>query len=344
MASSIIAELLQRYAAESRDLINASVDIGTNPDGFAEKVNSVVSVAGQALQTLMVTVEEMRETVHTAKESSRKPLGESKCISSLRTLGSDKSEFKNWNDKFVNAIAQVLGSPWRKFLRNLNRELDQNRKLLTKQELGHIDGATEVVEGSRANEDLYYVLVEKTEGEAALRVSSSEPGDGLESYQKVYLWFAGTTGLALAERTRMLMGPEPPKREEDIAESLEKWCEQERLLQAHGEDYRLSAAFKVTALRVLMTCRREQFELMEREAKMQHNDRVNDDMFKDLLNKVREYAARRRLEANFKKQKGDPMDVGEINQHENQLNDEWDMNQYDSLDALGKGKAKGKGW
>ena len=71
-------------------------------------------------------------------------------------------------------------------------------------------------------------MVEKTEGEAALRINSSEPGEGLEAYQKVYLWFAGTTGLALSERTRMLIHPEAPKREEDVADALEKWGEQER--------------------------------------------------------------------------------------------------------------------
>ena len=57
------------------------------------------------------------------------------------------------------------------------------------------------------------------------------------------------------------MHPEAPKKE-DIAEVLEKWCEQERLLHAHGDEYNMSAAFKITALRVLMTVKRGQFELM----------------------------------------------------------------------------------
>ena len=42
-------------------------------------------------------------------------------------LGSDKSEFKGWNEKFINAISQTLGTQWRKFMRNLNRTLDQER-------------------------------------------------------------------------------------------------------------------------------------------------------------------------------------------------------------------------
>ena len=201
----------------------------------------------------------------------------------FKVLGSDKADFKNWNEKLINAISQVLGSRWRKILKNLNEKLDQDRKIISKADIGQIGGGEEPNDIDQANEDIFYVLVEKTEGEAALRVNSSEPGEGLEAYQKVYLWFAGTTGLALSERTRMLIHPDAPKREEDIADSLEKWCEQERLLQAHGEDYKLSAAFKVTALKVLMSCKKDQFENMERESRAINGDKINDDMFKDLL-------------------------------------------------------------
>ena len=52
---------------------------------------------------------------------SRKPLSESKCVGTLKNLGSDKAEFKAWNDKLINALAQTLGAPWRKFMKNLNR-------------------------------------------------------------------------------------------------------------------------------------------------------------------------------------------------------------------------------
>ena len=71
----------------------------------------------------------------------------------------------------------------------------------------------------------------------------------------------------------MLMHPTPVKHEYEIADALGKWSEQERTLRAHGNDYKLSAAFRVTALRVLMTCKREQFEFFEREARMKHEDK-----------------------------------------------------------------------
>ena len=75
---------------------------------------------------------------------------------------------------------------------------------------------------------MFYVLVEKTEGDAALRVNSGEPGEGMQAYQRLYLWFAGTTGLALTEKTRALMHPSPVKHESEIADALEKWVEKER--------------------------------------------------------------------------------------------------------------------
>ena len=36
-------------------------------------------------------------------------LAESKCAANLRTLGADKAEFKNWNERFINTLAQSLG-------------------------------------------------------------------------------------------------------------------------------------------------------------------------------------------------------------------------------------------
>ena len=39
---------------------------------------------------------------------------------------------------------------------------------------------------------------------------------------RIYLWFAGTTGLALTENTRMIMHPTPVKHMSEVADALEK--------------------------------------------------------------------------------------------------------------------------
>ena len=310
-----------------------------------EMISNVSSVIGSRTGALEQRVNTIEQKHVDGGSRGRKPLSECKCVSNLKILGSDKSEFKSWNEKLVNAMAQSLGIPWRTFMRNLCRKLDQDRKVLTMDEVNEVPGALDITSGDSAAEDLYFVLVEKTEGDAALRVNSGEPGEGLQAYMRVYLWFAGTTGLALTEKTRMLMHPTPVKHEHEIADAPERWAEQERTLRAHGDEYKLSAAFKVTALRVMMSCKREHFEFMEREAKTKHGDKVCDNMFDDLYSRMREYAQQRRLEELTRRQKGDPMDVSQCHTTADwTTTNDWatDGNQQD-VDALGKGKGGGKG-
>ena len=52
------------------------------------------------------------------------------------------------------------------------------------------------------------------------RVNSGEPGQGIQACMRVFLWFAGTTGLALTEKTRVLVHPTPVKNEYEIADAL----------------------------------------------------------------------------------------------------------------------------
>ena len=58
-----------------------------------------------------------------------------------------------------------------------------------------------------------------------------------------------------------------------------------------------------------MTCKREQFEFFEREARMKHEDKICDAMFDDLIVRVKEYAQQRRLEEIMKRAKGDVMGI-----------------------------------
>ena len=135
------------------------------------------AVISENLVRSVGTLEDKMDTWESvrSRHPDKKPLSESKCVSNLKTLGSDKAEFKPWNDKLINALAQTLGTPWRRFMKNLNKTLDQDRKVLTSGEIEGIE-ASEVDVGSESSESIFYVLVEKTEGDAALRVSSGEPG------------------------------------------------------------------------------------------------------------------------------------------------------------------------
>ena len=101
------------------------------------------------------------------------------------------------------------------------------------------------------NEDLFAVLMDKTESEAYFRVKSVEPGNGIEAFVNIVKWFMGTSGLGLQEKARQIMAPIPPKSEGDIAESVEKWLEGLRLISGH-KGYEISFRLRVTALKMLM--------------------------------------------------------------------------------------------
>ena len=105
-----------------------------------------------------------------------------------------------------------------------------------------------------------------------------------------------------------------------------------------------------------MNCKREQFETIERECKGKHGDAISETMFEDLLVRIREYAQQRRLEESLRRTRGDPMDVGALNQPDNWYNqenwaadnwnsDNWNETEeqwYNPVYALNKGKGKGK--
>ncbi len=105
----------------------------------------------------------------------------------------------------------------------------------------------------------------------------------------------------------------------------------------------MAPVFKINALRMLMTGKaKEHFDLWE-------GDRYTTDALKsheELLNKVKDYARRRKLDTtaqNNTQDGGDPMDVGAVREN-------WDCNwDEEEIDAVGyygyrrKGKSKGKG-
>ena len=176
-------------ASLSAELIASSAigSLQTHVNTVLNAADADTAVKGmvEALRQSLVVHEKVAASVDTAeqaisadrvKATLRKELSESSCVGGLKVLGSDKSELKHWNEMFVHAISQSLGAPWRLFMKNLNGKLSQDCKVRTDDELDNVASAGNIVDHLRAKEDLYYVLVERTEGDAALRVESGEPG------------------------------------------------------------------------------------------------------------------------------------------------------------------------
>jgi hypothetical protein len=153
---------------------------------------------------------------------------------------------------------------------------------------------------------------------------------------KIYAWYAGTTGLALKRRTEMVMSPPCPSREEDIANVLEQWAEQVRLLSGFGTAHILPATYKITALSQIMKNKKERFEEFEDQARDLHPNN-EEQQFEIIYNKVLEFATRRRLEANQARMKGDLMDcngVGaEYGQYQEAYQDQYAYEGYEINEA-----------
>ena len=184
------------------DAVNMFDRVATTTAAFEQQfdqTNQQMQDLRQLIQTVQTQAQNAQTTADAARnnqqsgpnptvnQATRKRLCEHRSVANLKMLGSKKEEFKNWNEKLVNATTQVFGLEWRTFMNNLNEKLDIDRKVLTVQELGQVPGATRIADPLKCNEEMYYLLVEKIEGDAALRVNSGTPGQGLQAYMRIYL-------------------------------------------------------------------------------------------------------------------------------------------------------------
>ena len=144
-----------------------------------------------------------------------KSAAESKALHSMKPLSSDKKEFRLWNNKFINAMAQFHPNI-RPFFEEITTYMDANRVPVSDEGVERLVAATlhktTPIDLNKPNEDLFYILMDKCEGEAASRVLSGKKGEGLGAYQQIYLWFAGESGMALSKRMEWVMRPPVPRK------------------------------------------------------------------------------------------------------------------------------------
>ena len=209
-----------------------------------------------------------QDRTNTGGGHKQKSASESKAIQMLKTL-KERKEFKCWHGKFMNAITQLYPKA-RNLMKLMKRNLDERRREVKQEdweEAADVDGQEEQSwkeeELIKFNDDLYYILIEKTEEEAAQKIhEGGDEGDGFGAYKRLYLWFAGVSGQALNERARIALQPTAPKKSEEVADALGRWLEQLKYLRNHGKDYNMTIPFRTSALRTLMSNFKDQFEAM----------------------------------------------------------------------------------
>ena len=75
------------------------------------------------------------------------------------------------------------------------------------------------------NQDMWWVLIEKSSGGALLRARTVESGNGMDAYLRVHNWYGKQTDMGLAELRQRAIRPVQANQAEDIAECIEEWQE-----------------------------------------------------------------------------------------------------------------------
>jgi len=281
---------------------------------------------------------------------------ECKSISNLKMLGSNKSEFRVWNERLKIAFNQTRKSA-RKVLdwasdvttNAVSREAYEVEEL-NKNTNGELD---KHMQYDTFSEDLFSVLYEKCEGDALLKVQSvdmSSEEKGLVAYKAIHAWFTQTTGLAISHRMQYIMSPPRAKKDEDIAQAVEKWeREVTELERLEPEDGKLTWGMKITALKLIITDKiKEHVDFKETE--MRSKGIKSETLYKQMKEEIMRWAVQKRLEKTRSK---DDMEIGEMQdgveatwtgQEEWGQEQEWDWD--NTVYNVGKGKyggGKGKG-
>ena len=161
-----------------------------------------------------------QQATPTSNKPYSKTAAESRAMRSIKPLVSDKKEFRLWHNKCINAITQIHRDS-RLFFDEIITYLDAHRiplddaanLLIAEKDKDQANP----INVSRLNEDLFYILMDKCEGEAANRVLSVPKGSGIHAYQNIYLWFAGQSGMAISKRIEWVMRPPIPRDDHELA-------------------------------------------------------------------------------------------------------------------------------
>ena len=113
------------------DCQKSSIGIIENLASQFEAMHSSLDDSNMALTARVSLLETAASNAAAAAASGhlgRRVLSESRCVASLKTLGSQKEDFKNWNEKLINATAQTFGPDWRKFMKKIKQSTRPGQK------------------------------------------------------------------------------------------------------------------------------------------------------------------------------------------------------------------------
>jgi hypothetical protein len=200
---------------QAMEVAKVLTNAGDSFNQMKQEMQAIKTTSNAELQAIQKAIKRIEEDIQnnggnmggirSGNSWRSKSAMEHKAIANLKTLGSDRQGYRQWHDKFVNAMAQV-NKEYRTIMQTIVKAIENEEKLpigdIDEWESWFSEKGEEALDLAAVNEDLFSVLMDKTESEAYFRVKSVEPGNGIEAFVKIVKWFMGTSGLGLQRKSQ----------------------------------------------------------------------------------------------------------------------------------------------
>ena len=133
---------------------------------MVDRGDSVPVVQGKINEIILLFITNTRGVLNVMNNKSglkKNRISESKGAAMMNTYSGDKADkhtFKEWSDKLVNQFAAIYQNS-RELFAGIKRKINLDRKAMTDDEIRDMNPHPEI---TAINEDLYYILVDKTVG------------------------------------------------------------------------------------------------------------------------------------------------------------------------------------
>ena len=173
-----VKDIIENGNMQIPKLVNDMIDtklVAVSNDIVKNTIQRVIAV--ESLVTNMSSSSGTYPQQSHSGDKSRKVLLEYTAVNNMKVMGSQGVKYKEWDEKLVNLLSQLrVGS--REVMIWIKESKDK------KIEKSDYEAKSFGLKYTEFNEELYSLLKEKTEGEAAEKVSQGNKGEGIEAYRR----------------------------------------------------------------------------------------------------------------------------------------------------------------
>ena len=192
-----------------------------------------------SMQIGLYTLARRVEVLENIKGGGGGGAGRARGYQNIAQLGSDKSGFRLWHERFINELTQVQPDA-RTIIKQITTKMDIEETMINTNELLTMAASHPKFNTDKFTTYRYYILMAKCDGDATIKVLTVSSGDGLKAYQEIYKWYTGTSGMAMTKRAENIMNPRTAEDDKDFPELLERWMAALNNLKGQGDMYEMS--------------------------------------------------------------------------------------------------------